>query len=200
MSGPVDVLAVLRAARDSVPAEQLLDYCAAVAAVSRLIEAAEIEALRAEVERLNRLLGRIVEGDGDSTVTIRAGTDAFAAAREYLAAPKPQAVEIEALQAEIEQLRAEVEDYRTNGAAAVRFAPSSAYWSNELRRLFGDDARTGIEVLENRHRQALARAERLAEALRDARRALAFAAQHLPECKDPYERANAALAQEDRNG
>jgi len=41
----VDVLAVLRAARDSVPAEQLLDYCAAVAAVAEL--AAEIEALRA---------------------------------------------------------------------------------------------------------------------------------------------------------
>lgn len=33
----VDVLAVLRAARDSVPAEQLLDYCAAVAAVAELI-------------------------------------------------------------------------------------------------------------------------------------------------------------------
>ena len=45
---------------------------------------AEIEALRAEVDRLNRILGRIVEGDGDSTLTIRAGTDAFAAAREYL--------------------------------------------------------------------------------------------------------------------
>ena len=44
----------------------------------------EIEALRAEVERLNRTLGHIVEGDGDSTVTIRAGADAFAAAREYL--------------------------------------------------------------------------------------------------------------------
>lgn len=46
--------------------------------------AAEIEALRAEVERLNRILERIVEGDGDSTVAIRAGADAFAAAREYL--------------------------------------------------------------------------------------------------------------------
>ena len=70
--------------------------------------------------------------------------------------------------AEIEALRAEVGDYRTNGAAAVRFAPNSAYWSNELRRLFGDDARTGIEVLENQYRQELARAERLAEALREA--------------------------------
>jgi len=37
MSANVDVLAVLRAARDSVPAEQLLDYCAAVAAVAELI-------------------------------------------------------------------------------------------------------------------------------------------------------------------
>lgn len=54
--------------------------------VARLItaQAAEIAALRAEVERLNRILGRIVEGDGDTTVTIRTGADAFAAAREYL--------------------------------------------------------------------------------------------------------------------
>jgi hypothetical protein len=44
----------------------------------------EIERLRAEAERLNRILGRIVEGDADSTTTIRAGIDAFAAAREYL--------------------------------------------------------------------------------------------------------------------
>lgn len=47
---------------------------------------AEVEKLRAEVERLNQILGRIVEGDGDSTLTIRAGADAFAAAREYLSA------------------------------------------------------------------------------------------------------------------
>lgn len=40
MSEPVnDVLAVLRAARDSVPAEQLLAYCAAMADVVELIEA-----------------------------------------------------------------------------------------------------------------------------------------------------------------
>lgn len=55
---------------------------------------AEIEALRAEVERLNRILGRIVEGDGDSTVTIRAGTDAFAAAREYLVRDREEGREI----------------------------------------------------------------------------------------------------------
>lgn len=46
--------------------------------------AEEIEALRAEVERLNRILWRIVEGDVDSTTAIRVGADAFAAAREYL--------------------------------------------------------------------------------------------------------------------
>lgn len=44
----------------------------------------ERDALQAEVERLNRILGRIVDGDGDSTLTIRMGTDAFAAAKEYL--------------------------------------------------------------------------------------------------------------------
>lgn len=40
-SGPVDVRTVLRAARDSVPVEQLFEYCAAVAAVADLIEKAE---------------------------------------------------------------------------------------------------------------------------------------------------------------
>jgi|GEM_PF-3286302 hypothetical protein len=47
-----------------------------------------------------------------------------------------------------------LEDYKTNGAAAVRFAPSSAHWSNELRRLFGPDAREGIDRLEARLRDA----------------------------------------------
>ena len=56
----------------------------AIAAWNRRAQAAEVESLRAEVERLNRILGRIVEGDGDSTVAIREGADAFAAAREYL--------------------------------------------------------------------------------------------------------------------
>lgn len=113
------------------------------------------------------------------------------------------------LQAENERLRAEVEDYRTNGAAAVRFAPNSAHWSTELRRLFGDDARAGIEVLENGHRQELARAERLAEALREARDC---AESHLglliadnmsggvEQTKALITKIDAALAQEDRNG
>ena len=70
-------------ADDQVAAE-VESRAAAIAAWNRRAQAAEIEALRAEVERLNRILGRIVEGDGDSTVAIRAGTDAFAAAREYL--------------------------------------------------------------------------------------------------------------------
>jgi len=50
VSGPVDVLAVLRAARDSVPAEQLLDYCAAVAALAELI-AADLEYDEAKAEQ-----------------------------------------------------------------------------------------------------------------------------------------------------
>ena len=45
---------------------------------------AERDALATEVERLNRILGRIVACDGDSNLTIHAGADAFAAAREYL--------------------------------------------------------------------------------------------------------------------
>jgi len=48
--------------------------------------------LQAEIERLNRILGRIVEGDGDTTVTIRTGADAFAAAREYLLRDQESAV------------------------------------------------------------------------------------------------------------
>lgn len=49
---------------------------------------AEVERLRAEVERLNQILGRIVDGDGDSTLTIHTDADAFAAVREYLSTPK----------------------------------------------------------------------------------------------------------------
>lgn len=49
MSAPLnDVLAVLRAARDSVPGEQLLAYCAAMADVGELIEAAR------RVDRIDR--------------------------------------------------------------------------------------------------------------------------------------------------
>jgi len=61
-----------------------------VQAYARANVAHATKALRAEVERLNRILGRIIEGDGDSTLTIRAGTDAFAAAREYLLRDKEE--------------------------------------------------------------------------------------------------------------
>ncbi|GHH53014.1 hypothetical protein [[Pseudomonas] boreopolis] len=57
MSAPVDVLAVLRAARDSVPAEQLLDYCAAVAAVAELIKRGN------RIEQWSR---GAIWGDGDA--------------------------------------------------------------------------------------------------------------------------------------
>jgi hypothetical protein len=36
------------------------------------------------VERLSRILSRIIDWDGDTTIWIRAGADAFAAAKEYL--------------------------------------------------------------------------------------------------------------------
>lgn len=112
------------------------------------------------------------------------------------------------LRAEIEALRAELKDYRENGASAVKLAPNSAHWSAELRRLFGDDARTGIEVLEQRHRDSLARAERLAEALRNfsgVLERLAFATPapntHTSQLVElAIAMRAAALAQEDRNG
>lgn len=41
-------------------------------------------------------------------------------------------------------------------ACAVRWAPSSAYWSDQLRMYFGEDARKGIDALEKQLRDALA--------------------------------------------
>jgi hypothetical protein len=49
---------------------------------------------------------------------------------------------------------AELEAKLAEGAQAVRWAPSSAYWSNELRRIFGPEAREGIDTLEARLREA----------------------------------------------
>ncbi len=46
----------------------------------------------------------------------------------------------------------EGDDLKEVGKQAVRWAPSSAYWSAELTRLFGPDAREGINVLEARLR------------------------------------------------
>lgn len=57
---------------------------------------------------------------------------------------------LEELKAENERLRGEVERLRTDGASAIRWAPSSAYWSAVLRDLFGPDARKGIDALEAR--------------------------------------------------
>ena len=74
---------------------------------------------------------------------------------------------LEELKVENERLRGELERLRTDGASAIRWAPSSAYWSDVLRDLFGPDARKGIDVLERRWQAALERAERLAEALRE---------------------------------
>lgn len=51
---------------------------------------------------------------------------------------------------DIEKLKAELSEYKHTGAHAVRFASSSAIWSRELVRLFGDDAREGIDILEAR--------------------------------------------------
>ena len=42
MSAPGDVLAVLRAVRDSVPADQLIAYCDAVATVAELAETTKL--------------------------------------------------------------------------------------------------------------------------------------------------------------
>lgn len=55
--------------------------------------------------------------------------------------------------------------------AAVRFAPSSAHWSERLKEFFGPDAREGINALEKQLREARAnldRQQRASETVRDA--------------------------------
>ncbi|MGE3596621.1 MAG: hypothetical protein AB7N70_13820, partial [Dehalococcoidia bacterium] len=67
-----------------------------------------------------------------------------------------------------------LDDLETNGAQAVRWAPSSAHWSNELKRLFGSDAREGVDNLERQLRDMTARleaAERENERLRSESKA-----------------------------
>lgn len=139
-------------------------------------QAAEIEALRAEVSGLRA--ARIAyanefpateDGDPD-TGNIHANIRALKARAEQLAA-------------EVESLRRLVQERDTMLGKRLCAGTNA-------------DGKPRCLVLAEEH----ARAKRLAEALRDARRALAFAAQHLPECNEPYERANAALAQENRNG
>ncbi|MCX8073883.1 MAG: hypothetical protein N3C12_15805 [Candidatus Binatia bacterium] len=76
---------------------------------------------------------------------------------------------LEELQKASSNIKAEVERLRTDGANAVRWAPSSAHWSEVLRDLFGPDARKGIDALETRWRKELERADKLAEALEEIR-------------------------------
>lgn len=70
---------------------------------------------------------------------------------------------------------------------AVRFAPSSAYWSERLVEFFGPDAREGIDALERQLREARAmldRQQRAGDVVRDAlwtlteHNALHFGEQH----------------------
>lgn len=75
---------------------------------------------------------------------------------DYIAACNPTA-----LRTMLDRLK----DIEQNGAQAVRWAPSSAHWSSELRRLFGADARDGISALEQQLRDAKAENERLRDAL-----------------------------------
>jgi len=98
--------------------------------------------------------------------------------------------------AEIEALRAEVEE---SDAVVDKLARVLAETAIVIKGPEPDMTKWSYHDIPDSVRAIQARAERLAEELRAARRALAFAAQHLPECNEPYERANAALAQEDRN-
>jgi hypothetical protein len=69
------------------------------------------------------------------------------------------------LLAYIEQLEAraalaqQAEPVTEDMKSAVRWAPSSAYWSERLREFFGPDAREGIDALERRIAGAQERAE-----------------------------------------
>ena len=96
---------------------------------------------------------------------------------------------IEALLDERDALRAEVERLRTDGASAIRWAPSSAYWSNILVELFGPDARKGIDVLEHRWQALEERAQRDEALLRQALEALEVSTRFVyadlrPQCED----------------
>lgn len=68
----------------------------------------------------------------------------------------------------IRALLAERDDVLENGKQAVRWAPSSAHWSNELKRLFGEDAREGIDALEAQLRAAQAERDAMKEVLEQA--------------------------------
>jgi hypothetical protein len=80
---------------------------------------------------------------------------------DYIAACNPAA---------IRTLLDRLKDLEMNGSQAARWAPSSAHWSSELRRLFGADARDGIGALEQLLRDAEAEIERLRAELAEAER------------------------------
>lgn len=61
---------------------------------------------------------------------------------------------------------AELEAERREIKHAVKFAPSSAHWSEELKRLLGADARSGIDALERNHRDSIQHIK--AQAIREA--------------------------------
>ena len=63
---------------------------------------------------------------------------------------------LEALEAALAQ---QAEPVTEDMKSAVRWAPSSAYWSERLREFFGPDAREGIDALERRIAGAQERAE-----------------------------------------
>lgn len=81
-----------------------------------------------------------------------------------------------------DDLRKERDALLENGKQAVRWAPSSAHWSNELKRLFGEDARDGIDVLEAQLRAAQAERDALREALQKVRPVIAADRQALLDC------------------
>lgn len=53
-------------------------------------------------------------------------------------------------------------------AIAVRWAPSSAYWSDRLRELLGEEAMTGIKVLECRYMRTWSHLEEAKQLLSQA--------------------------------
>ncbi len=92
---------------------------------------------------------------------------------DYIAACNPVA---------IRTLLDRLKDLESNGSQAVRWAPSSAHWSSELRRLFGADARDGIDALEQRLRDAEAENERLKSNAMQWRKPGPVTAEHPLDC------------------
>lgn len=99
------------------------------------------------------------------------------------------------------QARAALAPVSEDAAQAVRWAPSSAYWSQRLVEIFGPDARKGINALEAQLRdaqQAQPVADKLADKLAEALRA--FTVEIVPNnTRDHlWDDARSALAEYDR--